>query len=931
MPPRDLNLSAPVSDSVKQTTCYMCACRCGIDVHFKDGKLRYIAGNADHPVNKGVLCGKGASGIMKQMSPAKLHKPLLRTGERGSNQFREIEWDEALEIATGWLANIRRTDPKRLAFFSGRDQSQALTGWWAEQFGTPNYAAHGGFCSVNMAAAGMYSIGGSFWEFGEADFDRTKLFVMFGVAEDHASNPIKLGIAKLKKNGARFVSVNPVRTGYSAVADQWLGIRPGTDGLLIGALIRELLLADRIDAEYLVRYTNAHWLVIQDPGAADDGLFARDAEGRPLCLDGANGRLADALLPDVAPRLAGEAVLPDGRRVVPAFQLMAARYLGEEYDTDAVAPRCDIDAATIRGLARELASVAFEQTITVETPWVDWTGRRHERFTGRPVSFHAMRGIAAHDNGFHTCRALHLLQMLLGAIDCPGGFRFKPPYPKPAPPAVKPGGDTAPNRALKGGPPLGYPTGPADLLLDGDGTPVRIDKAFSWDAPLAAHGQLHMLIANAWAGDPYPVDTLFLYMANMGWNSSMDVPATAKMLTDRDPATGDYRIPHIIYSDAFFSETVAYADLVLPDTTYLERHDCISLLDRPISDADGVADSIRQPVIDLDRDVRPFQSVLLDLGARLGLPGMTAANGTPLYADFADYMVRHERRPGIGMLAGWRGLRGDREGRGAPNPAQLDAYIANGCFWRHELAPEQQYFKHANKAYLDWAVRMGFLDRADPIVFQLYSEPLQKFRLAAEGHGDVVPPQDARDRVAAAFDPLPFWAPPGSENGDEGFPLHAITQRPMIMYHSWDSQNAWQRQILARNFLYMSRIAGEMQGLADGDWVWIESTTGRVRAQLRLMEGCNTHTVWTWNAVGKRAGAWNLAPDAPEATNGFLLNHLIPTHRDGAPNADPVTGQAAWYDLRVRLVKCRANEVTDDRLPALPALPGLPRRAKVRA
>ena len=51
--------------------------------------------------------------------------------------------------------------------------------------------------------------------------------------------------------------VNPVGTGYAAIADEWVGIRPGTDGLLIGALIGELLRHDRIDFDYLVRYTNA--------------------------------------------------------------------------------------------------------------------------------------------------------------------------------------------------------------------------------------------------------------------------------------------------------------------------------------------------------------------------------------------------------------------------------------------------------------------------------------------------------------------------------------------------------------------------------------------------------------------------------------------------------------------------------------------------
>jgi len=242
-------------------------------------------------------------------------------------------------------------------------------------------------------------------------------------------------------------------------------------------------------------------------------------------------------------------------------------------------------------------------------------------------------------------------------------------------------------------------------------------------------------------------------MANMGWNSAMALTDTHRYLTDKDES-GAYRIPHIIYSDAYHSETVAYADLVLPDTTYLERWDCISLLDRPISTAHGPADAIRRPVVPCDRDVRPFQDVLLDLGARLGLPGMVDEKGFPLYAGgYVDYMVRHERAPGIGMLAGWRGAEGDEDGRGAPNPRQLERYIENGCFWHHELSPEQRYLKHANKAYLEYAQRMGWIASAEPIVFQLYLEPLQRFRLAARGHGTGLPPKHLRSRIERYFDP----------------------------------------------------------------------------------------------------------------------------------------------------------------------------------
>ncbi len=907
-----IDLNAPVGDHVAKTTCYMCACRCGIDVHIRDGKVRYIEGNRDHPVNKGVLCGKGSAGIMQHYSPARLQSPMKRVGERGSGEFEKITWEEALTLATDWMGEIRKTDPKRLAFFTGRDQSQSLTGLWAMQFGTPNFAAHGGFCSVNMAAGGLYTFGGAFWEFGDPDWKLTKYFMLFGVAEDHASNPIKIGIGKLKERGAKIVSINPVRTGYNAVADEWVGIRPGTDGLFAGALIHELFKSQKVDLDYLIRYTNAPWLVIQDPGAADDGLFARDEDGNTLVFDMASGKLVDALSrdTDIKPSLTGGRKLADGRTARPVFELMAERFLSDDYAPETVAEQTGVPAAQIKKIAAELAHVAFEQEIEIDQPWTDWKGQRHEKMIGRPVSMHAMRGISAHSNGFQTCRTIHILQILLGSIDCPGGFRYKPPYPKQAPPWLLPHGAHQDVKAREplGGPHLGFPLGPQHLLLNGEG-PNRIDKGFSWDAPMSAHGLMHMVINNAAKRDPYGIDVLFMYMANMAWNSSMNVPGTIDHLTAKDE-NGDYMIPKIIYSDAYYSEMVPYADLILPDTTYLERWDCISLLDRPISEPDMAADSIRHPVVEPDRDVRGFQEVLIDLGARLGLPAFTKEDGSPKYpGGYPDYMVNHERKPGVGPLAGWRGENGDTFGRGAPNPKQLDRYIENGAFYSHHLKPEQTYYKHANRSYLEWAVEVGFRVEPRPTIFQLYCEPLQAFRLAAEGHGDRQPPERARRRIKTYFDPLPFWYPPFEEAmvSTEKYPLHALTQRPMHMYHSWGSQNAWLRQITASNRLYIHRSLGEKIGASDDDWVWLTSHQGRVKCQVKLMDGVNPDTVWTWNAIGKRRGAWGLDDAAPESNQGFLLNHLIsellPEGGGGYryANADPITGQAAWFDLRVSI------------------------------
>ena len=910
---RAIPRSPVVSDTVHQTTCYMCACRCGINVHLKDGKIRYIEGNRDHPVNQGVLCAKGSAGIMQQYSPAKLRAPLKRVGERGSGEFVEITWDEALATATQWLSEIRHDDPKKLAFFTGRDQSQSMTSWWAQQFGTPNYAAHGGFCSVNMAAAGIYTIGGAFWEFGQPDWEQSRMLMIFGIAEDHDSNPIKLGLAKLKENGAKIVAVNPVRTGYNAIADEWLPITPGTDGLLVMAIIRELIHAGTIDLEYLLRYSNASWLVIDAPNSPDHGLFARDEDGNVLAAHRTDGTLHPARDIRLKASLSGEFTLADGRKARPAFALLAEEVNAPRYDRDHVAEKTGIPELQIRGIAHALAEAAFEQEIVIAQPWVDVYGEKHNTMIGRPVSFHAMRGISAHSNGFQTCRAIHLLQVLLGSIDCPGGFRYKPPYPKPSDIHPTPCGDSKAATPLSGAH-LGYIHAPEDLLLNDDNTAKRIDKAYSWDAPFSAHGLMHMVISNAYHQDPYPVEMLFMYMANMAWNSSMNTKGTMEMLAAKNP-DGSYVIPKILYSDAYSSEMVAYADLVLPDTTYLERFDCISLLDRPISEADAAADAIRWPVIEPDRDVRGFQSVLLDLGARLGLPAMTNEDSTAKYQDYSDYIVNHERKEGVGPLAGFRGENADQFGIGAVNPNQIEAYKAHGSFCHHEIPPEALYFKHANQAYQDWAVGIGLIPKSSPVVFQLYLEPMAKFQRAAEGFGDIQPPEHLRERIKDKFTPFPHWYAPDEEAALAAqsrlgeFPYHAITQRPAAMYHSWGTQNAWLRQIHTHTPMFVPEKICLDHDLKEGDWAWIISHHGRIKVPVKPMKAVNGKTLWTWNAIGKRKGAWALEHDAPETERGFLLNHLIkellPAKSDGLryANSDPITGQGAWYDLRIRIEK----------------------------
>jgi anaerobic selenocysteine-containing dehydrogenase len=912
-------------EDIKFSTCYMCACRCGIMVTLENNKIRYIQGNPDHPVNQGVLCAKGSAGLMKQISPARLTRPLLRKEgtERGAGEWDEISWEKAYDILTARLRKIRDTDPKKLAFFTGRDQMQALTAYWAKQFGTPNFAAHGGFCSVNMATGMIYSVGGTGWEFGGPDWDRTKYLLMLGVAEDHDSNPFKIGIGKLKERGGKLVVVNPVQSGYGATADEWMPVRPGTDGALLWGIIHVLVKNGLYDRDFLITATNAPQLVVMDRGGEDEGLFWQEGafKDNDRQLNYVWDLVSNSPKPfgtkGVKPALVGTFTTPDGKTVKPSFQLLSERAL-TDYDLDKVSKITTIPREQIERIATEMGVIARDERVTLPIEWTDVYGNHHTSISGAPVSVHAMRGVAAHSNGFQTARSLSVLMMMLGIIDRPGGFRHKPPFPRPIPPCPKPIDDPAliqPNTPLPN-PELGFPTSPDNLMVNADGTPVRIDKAYSWEFPITAHGMIQNVITNAYKGDPYEIDTLIVFMANMAWNSSMNTSAMLEMLTAKKD-DGTYRIPFMVTSDAFFSEQVAYSDLVLPDTTYLERYDVISLLDRPISEFDAVVDSIRQPILDAPEGCEPFQETLIKLANRLGLQGFCDDNATPLFRDYKDFVTNFSPLPdkSIGFLGGWRGEDGEDQLVGYPNKNQWEKYIENDCFFRHELEEGHQWFRNINQGYLNWAMDHKLIKFNEPIIMKIYSEQIQRFRLAAQGQrkGKQPATEIQKRRILKYFDPLPNWYPPLEDEvvDTDTYPIHAITQRPMPMYHSWDSQNAWLRQIIGQNFLYINPILAGKIGVAHMDWVWVESAHGRkIRVQCKFTQAVQPDTVWTWNGIGKMAGAWNLAPDAEEATKGFLLNHVISEEIDNPEdrtqrisNSDPITGQAGWYDVRVRVWK----------------------------
>jgi anaerobic selenocysteine-containing dehydrogenase len=108
----------------------------------------------------------------------------------------------------------------------------------------------------------------------------------------------------------------------------------------------------------------------------------------------------------------------------------------------------------------------------------------------------------------------------------------------------------------------------------------------------------------------------------------------------------------------------------------------------------------------------------------------------------------------------------------------------------------------------------------------------------------------------------------------------------------------------------------------------IESQWGKVKCMARHSEAVDPGTVWTWNAIGKAESAWNLDANADESKKGFLLNHLIteelPFGQFRVSNSDPITGQAGWYDVRVKISPAD-KEAHEETLPQFKAysVPGM--------
>ena len=390
----------------------------------------------------------------------------------------------------------------------------------------------------------------------------------------------------------------------------------------------------------------------------------------------------------------------------------------------------------------------------------------------------------------------------------------------------------------------------------------------------------------------------------------MNTAGTMEMLTATD-ASGEYLIPKIIVADAYASEMTAYADLD-PPRHHLPRAPRLPEPARP-PDLRARRRRGRHPLA--GGRARPRRPPLPVGPARprpppRASPAWPSPTAAPPTATTPTTWSATSAAPASAPSPAGAATAA-AQGRGAPNPDQLARYIANGGFWTGHVPEEAAFFKPWNAAYQDWAVATGLIDSPQPFLFQLYAEPLARFQAAALGKGDRQPPD------APARHPRPRH---GAAAGLVSAPC-GRARRPARPTRSTPSPSARPRCTIpgARRTPGSARSTARTRSTSparSGTPSASRRATGPTSSP-RTPASPSRSRAWTRrtrspsgpgtpSASAPAPGRSTRARPRPPAASSSTTSSPSACPAD-ASNSDPVTGQAAWYDLRVRLERVPAR------------------------
>lgn len=242
------------SDQFIPSYCEMCSTRCYIEGRVVDGKNVFIQGNHKVKSTNTAVCARGASGHSQLYDPQRIVTPLIRTGERGENKWREASYEEALDFVAKRMNEIKAEHGAESFIFSSKTgETHHHTYTFANAFGSPNMFSHHSICPITYKVAFPHTFGmGGL----SRDYGKTKYVLNFGhnLFEGIVISWTKQ-LAKLAADPSRkLVVLEPRFSVLSAKADEWHTVRPGTDLAFVLSLIHVWLRDGTYDKEFVEEF-----------------------------------------------------------------------------------------------------------------------------------------------------------------------------------------------------------------------------------------------------------------------------------------------------------------------------------------------------------------------------------------------------------------------------------------------------------------------------------------------------------------------------------------------------------------------------------------------------------------------------------------------------------------------------------------------------
>ncbi len=781
---------------------------------------------------KGRVCARAYGVLQKAVHPYRVKAPLKRTNpQKGKNidpKWVEISWDEALDIVAGKLKAVREKNTRQLALSTpSGGMGGTLDGTWGDfwrAFGPTSIQRSGGGikCYSEQHILGMFWHN-SFVCSGSPD-PNTRYILVFGRHMHDSGVGDAFTAAEFRKQGAKYVVLDPVLgSHYGKLADEWIPIKPKTDLAFVLAMLNVVLYEiGKYDTDFVKKRTNSPYLV------GPDGRFVRDvASKKPLIGDAKDGVAKtwdDSAVKDYA--LEGTFTVK-GVTAKPAFQVLKEHV--KKYTPEWASGICEVPAETIRRITREFVSRAqIGSTIQIEGVTLQY----------RPVSVVAGRGPNVGLRAYDFELAYHILLMLVGAIDAPGGD----------------------NPALTG---YFYPKG--KFAPDENGfRQGLLELCFPWTWPPVSTSGVETLV---------PFGTYHQILHHMAWVNTVNPPAdfpvpqplmfvkyrSNPMLGLGNPEIIEKALVKIPFSVSFshvVDETAHFADIILPENTDLETSNIVTPkgshlpFNSPEPEYDGLA--CRQRVHNPMFNTREIADIFTELADRIGI--LKAYNTAINQTLKAEYQLELDKK------YTWEDIL-DRKFKSKTNGEKgFDWFKTHGAY--ANPAPKiRQYI--SNLSMLKGGVR--------------YELPYQE-RLHKLG-------EDLRmnlnkvgitwwDRQTEEYHVLPEWADEVQDifKLDNEYNMHLVGGRCQPFAWANNVEIPWiievAGHIRGQKGIIINASTARAKGISNGDWIWVESPVARTKGQAVLFEGIRPDTV----AILGQFGHWStpMAKDEPWTNFNFL-------------------------------------------------------------